>query len=174
MTGPDKSNDKDSVSPHVAAKLSRSRQAILNHVARRQRHHDPREAPAYASASAATDDGYVPPPERTVVYEDAEPDAGAHWLGHVLHAVRTWWRYHPASMATDLAMPLVHSYARRKPAQLLGISFAVGALLVFARPWKLISLTTILVALLKSSQLSSLLTAALSAADYRKDGDRPH
>ena len=101
-----------------------------------------------------------------------EPPAGG-WLDHVLHGVRTWWRYHPAHMAVDLATPLLRSYARRKPLQLLGISLAAGAALTFARPWRLISLTTLLVALLKSSQLSQVFMAAMSAADYRKDHNRP-
>jgi hypothetical protein len=68
---------------------------------------------------------------------------------------------------------MMRSYARRKPLQLLGISLLAGAALTFARPWKLISLTTLVVALLKSSQLSNLFMAAMSAADYRKDHDRP-
>ncbi|HZY15190.1 MAG TPA: hypothetical protein VFE74_01100, partial [Ramlibacter sp.] len=73
----------------------------------------------------------------------------------------------------ELAAPLMRGYARRKPWQLVGVAAAAGAALTFARPWKLISLTTLAVAVLKSSQLSSLLMAALSAADYRKDMDRP-
>jgi hypothetical protein len=76
-------------------------------------------------------------------------------------------------MAVDLATPLMRSYARRKPLQLLAISAAAGAALTFTRPWRLISLTTLIVALLKSSQLSHLLMAAASAADYRKDDRRP-
>jgi hypothetical protein len=76
-------------------------------------------------------------------------------------------------MAVDLASPLLGEYARRKPLQLLGISVAAGAALTLARPWKLISLTTIIVALLKSSQLSNLFMASMSAADYRKDHNRP-
>jgi hypothetical protein len=76
-------------------------------------------------------------------------------------------------MAVDLASPLMRSYARRKPLQLLAISLAAGAALTFARPWRLISLTTLVVAVLKSSQLSNLFMAAMSAADYRKDHDRP-
>ena len=88
-------------------------------------------------------------------------------------AVRTWWRYHPAHMVADLATPLMRHYAREKPVQLLGISLAAGAALTFARPWKLISLTTLLVAVLKSSQLSHLFMAAMSAADYRKDAGKP-
>jgi hypothetical protein len=153
----------------ASEKLARSRQAILEHVARRQRKHDPREAPPSRKAGsfgAEDDPGYA--------YSDEEPpDSGGGWFGHFKHAVRTWWRYHPAHMAVDLASPLMRSYARRKPLQLLGISLAAGAALTFARPWRLISLTTLLVALLKSSQLSHLFMAAMSAADYRKDHNRP-
>ena len=144
-------------------KLARSRQAILEHVARRQRHHDPR----METAQGFTEPGAPP-------YEDEDaPEPGSGWLGHFMHAVRTWWRYHPAHMAVDIASPLMRGYAQRKPMQLLGISLAAGALLTFARPWKLISVGTILVAILKSSQLSHLAMAAMSAADYRKDHDRP-
>jgi hypothetical protein len=144
-------------------KLARSRRAILEHLARRQRRHDPREE----TAQGFSEEGYAfsnagPPPEE-----------GNGWFGHLRHAVRTWWRYHPAHMAVDLASPLMRGYARRKPLQLLAISLAAGAALTFARPWRLISLTTLIVALLKSSQLSNLFMAAMSAADYRKDHDRP-
>lgn len=144
-------------------KLAKSRQAILAHIARRERRHDPRmESPqgAYEDAGSFADEG--PPPE-----------SGSGWLGHLGHALRTWWRYHPAHMAVDLATPLMRGYARRKPVQLLAISLGLGAAFAVARPWRLISVTTLLVALLKSSQLSHLFTAAMSAADYRKDASRP-
>jgi hypothetical protein len=146
-------------------KLARNRQAILEHIARRQRRPDPREVPA----GQAFSEGYGAQPEGEVPF----PEAGNGWFGHVSHAVKTWWRYHPAHMATDLAAPFVHEYARRKPLQLLGISLAAGALLTFIRPWRLISVTTIIVALLKSSSLSHLFASAMSAADYRKDHNRP-
>ncbi|HET8746456.1 MAG TPA: hypothetical protein VFM98_12685 [Ramlibacter sp.] len=145
-------------------KLARSRQAILEHIARRQRRHDPREEPP---------EGYGDPYAAFAAEEDAPYAGGGGWFGRLQHAVRTWWHYHPAHMAVDLATPLMRSYARRKPMQLLAISAAAGAALTFARPWRLISLTTLIVALLKSSQLSHLLMAAMSAADYPKDNDRP-
>lgn len=144
-------------------KLARSRQAILEHIARRQRRHDPREETAYGLSEAEGWSDEQEPP----------PDPGNGWFGHLQHALRTWWRYHPAHMAVDLASPVMRGYARRKPVQLLAISFAAGAALTFTRPWRLISLTTLLVAVLKSSQLSQLFLAAMSAADYRKDNDRP-
>ena len=146
-------------------KLARSRQAILEHIARRQRRHDPREEPP---------GGIDADPYAAFVDDGADDrDAGGGWFGHLGHAVRTWWRYHPAHMAVDIATPLMRGYARRKPVQLLAISAAAGAALTFTRPWRLISLTTLIVALLKSSQLSNLLMAAMSAADYRKDSEPP-
>lgn len=141
-------------------KLARNRQAIAEFLARRERRHDPREQSAEGSGPGTYDD-------------EEEPDPGGGWFGHMRHAVRAWWRYHPAHMAVDLASPLMRDYARRKPWQLVGISFAAGAALTLARPWKLISVTTLAVAVLKSSQLSHLLMAAMTAADYRKDADRP-
>ncbi|GAB3768490.1 hypothetical protein GCM10028796_32110 [Ramlibacter monticola] len=144
-------------------RLARNRQAILEHIAKRQRRHDPREEPA---------EHYDDPYATFAAYGEPD-DLGSGWFGRLQHAVRTWWRYHPASMAVDLASPMMRSYARRKPLQLLAISAAAGAALTLARPWRLISLTTLVVALLKSSQLSHLLMAAVSAADYRKDNERP-
>ena len=147
----------------AADKLARSRQAILEHIAKRERRHDPREAPP---------EHYDDPYAAFAAYDDTD-DIGRGWFGRLQHAVRTWWHYHPASMAAELATPMMRSYARRKPLQLLAISAAAGAALTFLRPWRLISLTTLVVAVLKSSQLSHLLMAAMSAADYREDNDRP-
>jgi hypothetical protein len=76
-------------------------------------------------------------------------------------------------MAVEIATPLMQAYARRKPVQLLAISLAAGAALTFARPWRLISLTTLVVALLKSSHLPSVLLSALSAADFERDHRGP-
>ncbi|MCG2592085.1 hypothetical protein LZ009_04750 [Ramlibacter sp. XY19] len=149
----------------AADKLAASRQAILAHMARRQRRHDPHEEDA-----AGTDAGYA---YAAGEEEDDPRDYGEGWFGHMRRAVRTWWRYHPAHMVVDLASPLMRSYAQRRPVQLLAISAAAGAALTLARPWKLISLGTLAVAVLKSSQLSSLLMAAMSAADFRQDAEPP-
>jgi hypothetical protein len=150
----------------AAEKLARSRQAILQHVAKRQRKHDPHEEPAGAGFAGLDDEAHDP-------YDEPPDHGGGGWFAHMRRAVRTWWRYHPAHMAVELASPLMRNYARRRPMQLLGISLATGAALTFARPWRLISITTLAIAVLKSSQLSSLLMAAMSAADYRKDNERP-
>jgi Flp pilus assembly protein TadB len=143
-----------------ANKLAKSRLAIVEHIHRRERRHDPRRDEAHAGEPPPLDD--EPPPPR-----------GAGWLGRVKHAVRMWWRYHPAHMAVDVAAPLMQSYARQHPVQLLAISAGIGAAAIFLRPWKLVSLTTLVVAIVKSSQLSSVVLSALSAADFEHDNQRP-
>lgn len=146
--------------------LARTRNALIAQMAQGQRRHDPREEPA----SPASYEG----PAYADDFGDEEPyRPGPGWFGHLRHAAHTWWRYHPAHMAVDLASPFMRDYARRKPWQMVGVSFAAGAGLMLLRPWRLISAGTIAVAILKSSQLSHLLLAALSAADVRKDGNRP-
>lgn len=104
--------------------------------------------------------------------KESEPEGGAGgWFAHVRRAASAWWRHHPAHLGLELATPALSAYAGKKPLQYLGIAAAVGALVVIVRPWRLISVTGLLVAIAKSSQLSSVLLSALSAADYRKDRD---
>lgn len=141
-------------------RLALTRLAILEHVHRRERRHDPRRDEAHPGEPPAWQDEPPPPP-------------GAGWLGRLQHALRMWWRYHPAHMAVDVAAPVMHAYARRHPGKLLAISAGIGAVVVFLRPWKLVSLTTIAVALVKSSQLSNVVLSALSAADFEADQRRP-
>jgi len=145
----------------AANKLARSRLAIVEQIHRRERRHDPQ------GEGAAPLSGEAPPREQP------PPPPGSGWLDRVQYAVRMWWRYHPAQMAVEVATPVLQSYARRHPVQLLGISAGVGAALVFLKPWRLISLTTVLVAIVKSSQLSSVVLSALSAADFERDPERP-
>jgi hypothetical protein len=145
----------------AASRLARSRLAIVDHMHRRERRHDPRDDRAH-------------PHEFDPAF-DAEPPRppGAGWMGRVQHAVRMWWRYHPAHMAVDVAAPVLRTYARRNPVQLLAISAGIGAAFVFLRPWRLISITGLLVAVVKSSQLSNVVLSALSAADFERDNNQP-
>ncbi|MDP3759169.1 MAG: hypothetical protein Q8R01_01475 [Ramlibacter sp.] len=145
-------------------RLARTRLAIIEQVQRRERRPGSRDERDRAQARAQPGAGE---PERA--YEDP----GEGWFGHIKHALGTWWRHHPAHMGVELATPILSAYARKKPLQFLGIAAAVGAVVMVARPWRLISATGIVVALVKSSQLSGLLMSALSAADFQKD-DRPY
>ena len=146
--------------------LARSRLAIVQHVQRRGRRPE-RERERDEPPLAGWDDDDDEPAR------EEPPVTGTGWLAQMKRAFRTWWRYHPAHMATDLMTPALQDYAQRKPVQLLGIAAAAGAALTFARPWKLISFTTLAIAVNKSSQLTGILAAAMSAADFRMDHDHP-
>ncbi|QJW83723.1 hypothetical protein HK414_05880 [Ramlibacter terrae] len=63
-------------------KLARSRQAIVAHIARRERRHDPHESsarPAGSAFDAADYDNYEEPP----------PPPGEGWFGHLRYAMGT-------------------------------------------------------------------------------------
>lgn len=144
----------------ASKRLARSRLAIIEHVHRRERRHDPRHEVEW-TGEGEREAARQPPPR------------GGGWLGRIRHAASTWWRHHPAHMAVELATPVMENYARRKPVQLLGIAALAGAALTFARPWRLISLSALLVAVVKSSHLPSVLMSALSAADFEEDHRGP-
>lgn len=89
-------------------------------------------------------------------------------------ATLTWWRHHPAHMALDVAVgvskPVLYKYAEEKPLQLLAAAAAVGATAVLVRPWRLMSITGLLLATLKSSGLSSTL---LSLITPQRESSKP-
>lgn len=142
-------------------RLARSRLALIERMQHKDRRRE-REQERYDELQALglpVDEGDVP--------------FGEGWFATVKHALGAWWRHHPAHMAVQLATPMLAGYAQRKPLQFIGIAAATGAVVLLARPWKLISATGLLVALLKSSQLSGLVMSAMSAADFQKDHQRP-
>ena len=147
-------------------RLDRSRLAILEHLHRRdQRRHPPPDALLDSHQSGEGQAGAGPQARR-------RPPAPGSWMEKVREAVDNWWRYHPAHMAVDIARPTLSSYARRKPVQYLGIAAAAGAVVFLLRPWKLISVTGVLVALVKSPQVAGLVMSALSTGK-NPDDDPP-
>lgn len=76
-------------------------------------------------------------------------------------AAMTWWQHHPVQMALDIGRPFLNNYARDKPLQLLGIAASIGAAAVFVKPWRLVSVTGLAVAALKSTKLSTTLLSLL-------------
>ena len=76
-------------------------------------------------------------------------------------AVTSWWRHHPAQVAIDVGRPFLEGYARDKPLQLVGIAAGLGAAAVLIKPWRLVSVTGLALALVKSTRLSSTLLSLL-------------
>jgi len=148
----------------AADKLARSRLALIEHILRRDRRDDKKEAARRAREQ--TEQGE--PGQEDWDASEASHDA-AKWFSRLKRAAITWWRSHPARLGVELATPVLSSYAKRKPGQYLGIAVAVGAVVMLTRPWRLVSMTGLLVALLRSSQLSSVVMSAMSAGDSDKD-----
>ena len=97
----------------------------------------------------------------------------AGWLDRLKRGAGSWWRRQPARAVLELARPALSGYAARNPARFLGIAAAAGAVFVAARLWRLIPVTGLLMALVKSSGLAALLASALTAAGVAADRSRP-
>jgi hypothetical protein len=149
-----------------AEKLERSRLAIIDYLAKGERgqQRTSRETRAERSEREERSEQADEPFEAAQEEEAAGFFSRNPWLAGVSGAARTWWRHHPAQMAVEMATPALRSYMRRRPFQVLALSAGVGALIVVTRPWRLISLTTLVVAVVKSSQLSGVVMSALSDA----------
>ena len=141
MTTPDQ--------PSPQQRLANSRQALVGYMTR--------SGEDTATSRAACD----PAPDRTLA-----GGRGNFWKT-IRRTVQAWWRHHPAHTALDVAAgmahPVLNRYAHDKPVQLLGAAAALGAALVVVRPWRLVSITGLLLATVKSSGLTTTLLSLLSA-----------
>ncbi len=85
----------------------------------------------------------------------------------VRRATSSWWRSHPAHLAVDVVHPMFEKYAQDHPLKLVGAAAAVGAVMVIAKPWRLISVTGVLIAAMRSTQMSSLVASFLTSPPER-------
>ncbi|MDI1237954.1 MAG: hypothetical protein PSV26_10780 [Polaromonas sp.] len=94
---------------------------------------------------------------------DVEIDASASTWSLVKQTALSWWQGHPASLALDFAQPRMQRFAQEQPLKLLGISAGLGAATVLLRPWRLVSLTGLVFAALKSSEVTGLASSLLAS-----------
>ena len=90
----------------------------------------------------------------------------------ITQAAMAWWQHHPLQIAIDIGRPFLANYARDKPMQLLGIAAGIGAASVFVKPWRLVSVTGLVVAALRSTKLSSTLLSLLPRATPRRRAEK--
>ena len=128
--------------PTPQERLASTRKAIVRHMSREQS----REDEAQDNAGE---------------HDAAYAGGGGTW-GIFKDALGAWWHHHPVSVAFGLARPVIGKYAEEKPLQLLGIAAAAGAAAVVLKPWRLVSLGSLLLATLKSSEISGALLSMLS------------
>jgi hypothetical protein len=83
------------------------------------------------------------------------------WASVARDVVKRWWHRHPANAAGQLARPLIERYAREQPLKLMAAAAGTGALIVLIRPWRLLSITAVLAAVLKTSDVADLVTTLM-------------
>ena len=121
-----------------------------------------RQAEREAVAAWAAD---VEPPPRTRrssqrTAAEAGPRArsfgGPIWGPLLRNGASIWWRHHPAHAAFQVADSALSHVASRKPYLMLGLAAGAGALVMLIRPWRLVSITGLLLAAFKMTDLRSL------------------
>ena len=81
---------------------------------------------------------------------------GSIWRQLLRHGASVWWQRHPAYAAMSVAGSALSHVVIRKPYMTLGFAAGVGALVVLIRPWRLVSITGLVIAALKMSDLRGL------------------
>lgn len=96
--------------------------------------------------------------------------SGMDWAPVARGMARHWWQRHPVHAAGQLARPVLERYAREQPLKLVAAAAAVGALVVLARPWKLLSASAVVAAIFKTSEVAGVVNALMQRnAPPRKD-----
>ncbi|MFT3720498.1 hypothetical protein [Pseudorhodoferax sp.] len=93
--------------------------------------------------------------------EPQEPARG--FLPRVRRAARVWWDSHPVHDAVAVARPALEDYAHARPYRLVGIAAGIGAGLALLRGWRLLPLTGLVLALMKSSDVKATVQSFAAA-----------
>ncbi len=145
-------------------RLAQTRRELLRQMVHRSPDGDERMAQdpelrrTSASMGPALDDPLEGPPGPA---PDDMPGGFEGAWQNIRQTAGSWWRTHPAHLALEVAQPVFERYARLHPVRVVAFSAAAGAALVLLRPWRLISVTGLLVAAVKSTQMSALASAML-------------
>lgn len=95
---------------------------------------------------------------------------GMAWAPIARGVARHWWQRHPLHAAGQLARPVLEKYARDEPLKLVAVAAAVGAAVVLARPWRLLSASALVATTFKTSELAGVVNALMQRkTSPRKD-----
>jgi hypothetical protein len=149
-------NDSSAELRQIQARLARTRLALVTQMRR--------HAPASRDGSN----------------RDPTDTDGGSGLASVL---RRWWHEHPVRLALDVGTPVLQTIARSYPLPIMAVCVAVGAAVVWLRPWRLLPLSALLMATARSVPLGDLLAAwraqaehSAGSQEHQNDADRhgPH
>jgi hypothetical protein len=72
----------------------------------------------------------------------------------------------------QLAQPLLQRYARKQPGKLIAIAAGTGAVIMLVKPWRLLSVTALVAAVLKTSDVADMVTTLMHSQLADQDTDR--
>lgn len=127
--------------------IEHTRRELLNFLARQK-----------ANGSAQLDDG---PTQRKL---GPESTPGFSWSSLLEAGLSSWWRDHPARAGVLLLKSATEDYARRKPMQVVTVAAVAGAAVVLLKPWRLMSVTALMLTLFRSSNFTGMATSVLAQA----------
>jgi len=104
--------------------------------------------------------------------EQANTQRSSAWQV-LTQAVMAWWQHHPVQMAISIGRPFLGNYAEDKPLQLLVVAAGIGAGAMLIKPWRLVSVTGLAIAVLKSTKLSTTMLSLLPRAPARQQRGTP-
>jgi hypothetical protein len=87
--------------------------------------------------------------------------------GAVQNLIERWWSRHPANAVSQLARPVLERYAQQQPVKLMAASAGIGALIFLVKPWRLLSVTALLAAALKTSDIADMVTTLMKRPDQK-------
>jgi hypothetical protein len=93
----------------------------------------------------------LPEPVRTSILSNVSEKVSRSVVG-------SWWRRNPLSSVVQLSEPFLENYAKRHPAKLVAYGAGAGALLWILKPWRLLSVATVVGLVLKSSDITGVIT----------------
>nr|WP_301334519.1 hypothetical protein [Variovorax dokdonensis] len=95
------------------------------------------------------------------------------WLPIAQRLLGHWWQRHPLHAAVQMARPLAERAAHERPVALMAASAGVGALVVLTRPWRLLTLSAAIAALLKTSELAGVVNTLMTRSSSPTKGSTP-
>lgn len=87
--------------------------------------------------------------------------------------VGSWWRRSHFSSIVELSEPFLEDYARRHPGRLIAYGAGTGALLWVLKPWRLLSVATVVGLVFKSSNVTGMLADFMSKSRRSNDAFPP-
>lgn len=87
--------------------------------------------------------------------------------------VGSWWRRSHFSSVVELSEPFLEDYARRHPGRLVAYGAGTGALLWILKPWRLLSVATVVGLVFKSSNVTGMLADVMSKNRRSNDAFPP-